>query len=230
MDGKRIRIIVTLAFALGAVAQAHAIPQLRLTTSTGATVTVVDEGLGDSGAGVAGLVIYNGALGDWNINVTTGVSRPALGSELLPILDLASFNMTSGAAGSITLELTDTGFAPQPTGAHVGAEIGGTTSGSVRFQTFFDAGNAAFGQGTLLTDATYSSSPFAGTGWNDITALNPYSLTLLVKLTHDSGFWQMSSFDATVKVPEPSTLLLLGIGIFGLGLLLRRRGSIAKRA
>src|SRR5688572_11527212 len=107
MDGKLTRCFFTLVLALGA-AQAHAIPQLRLTTNTGATVTVTDGGAGDSSA-TDGLVVFMGALGDWNVNVTTGISRPIIGSELVPMLDLNSLNVTSnsGPAGSIKLELTD---------------------------------------------------------------------------------------------------------------------------
>jgi len=210
------------ALLLGVVTQANAIPMLRLTTNTGATVTVADGGLGDSSA-LAGLVLFNGPLGDWNINVTTGMSKPVAGSAEQPLLDLNSINMSSsGPAGSITLELTDTDFASQPNAAHVGTVIGGTTYGNVTFRSFFDAANQAFGQGLELTSSTFGSGAFSGTGWSSLQALNPYSLTLLVTIASD-GRPLPTSFDAGIQVPEPASLLLVGSGLLALGFVARRR-------
>jgi len=76
---------------------------------------------------------------------------------------------------SITLELTDTDFGPQPNAAHVGTVIGGTTYGNVTFRSFFDAANQAFGQGLELTSDTFvrarcprSPAP-VGTAWKRST-------------------------------------------------------------
>ena len=223
----RARILLQTATALalvfGVLAQANAVPMLRLTTSTGATATVIDGGANDSSS-LDGLVLFNGPLGNWTINVTTGLSKPALGSDLVPILDLVSFNMTSsGPAGTIWLEFTETGFASQPNSAHVGTAIGGTTTGNVTFRTFFDAANLAFGQGTELTSASYNDSAFSGTGWNSLESSDPYSLTLLVGITHDGRPWQMTSFDANIQVPEPASLLLVGTGLLAMALFLGRR-------
>ncbi len=169
-------------------------------------------------------MLFNGPLGDWTINVTTGLSKPALGDALTPILDLNSLNMTSsGPAGTITLEFTETGFGSQPNAAHVGTAIGGTTTGNVTFRSFFDAANQAFGQGTELTNSSYTGPVFSGTGWNSLEASDPFSLTLLVAITHDGRPWQLTSFDATVQVPEPASLLLVGTGLLAMALFLARR-------
>ena len=218
-----LKIATTVALACGLLTQANAVPMLRLTTSTGATVTVTDGGANDSSS-VDGLVLFNGPLGDWTINVTTGLSKPALGSDIVPILDLNSLNMTSsGPAGTITLEFTETGFASQPNSAHVGTSIGGTTTGNVTFRSFFDAANTAFGQGIELTNDSYSGAAFSGTGWNSLESSNPFSLTLLVAITHDARPWQITSFDANVQVPEPASLLLVGTGLLAMALFLARR-------
>jgi hypothetical protein len=214
------RILLASALALGVAASAHALPILRLTTSGGSMVTVADGGAGDIDP-TAGSVVVFGPLAGWNINVSTGLSTPVLGSASQPELDLNSVNVSSGA-GWIDIELTDTGFTAQNAASFL-ATIGGTTSGSVSYRTYLDSSNTAFGQGTLLTSFNSVGTPFANAASNVLTSATLYSLTLLVRITH-TGQGQASSFDATVKVPEPGTLLLLGAGCLALAPFTRRRG------
>lgn len=217
---------VTTAFVLMfGLARANAIPMLRLTTDAGSDVTITDGGVGDISAAGDGVVVFSGWLAGWDINVTTGLSKPALGTEFAPILDLNSVNVSSrGAAGTINIWLTDTDFAPL-SDSRAKADIGGTASGNVRLQTFFDDANVAFGQGHALTDQSFSSSPFSGSAMGVLSSLNPYSLTLLVSIFHDGTRpGQVSSFDATL-VPEPSSLLLAGIGLFAMAFVMRRRNT-----
>jgi hypothetical protein len=214
------RSLLVSALAFGACSSANAIPVLRLTTSAGATATVTDGGVGDANS-QAGVVVFMNPLSDWFVNVTTGLSKPTLGSPSLPELDLNSVNVSSFAGGWLDIELTDTDFTPKVADIFLSA-IGGTTSGSVSYKTYFDSSNAAFGKATELTSFAGGGPAFASSATSILSSATPYSLTLLVRVTHAS--LQASSFDATLKVPEPGTLLLLGAGFLALAVARRQRG------
>src|SRR6056297_2344194 len=79
---------------------------LSLDDGLGNSVVVEDGGANDD-SDLDGVVVFNGALGDFIINVSTGISTPVLGSEDQPILDLNSVDVSSGA-GSLTIGLTAT--------------------------------------------------------------------------------------------------------------------------
>ena len=216
-----IRTLLASALALGVATSAHALPILRLTTSGGATQTLADGDAADVNT-TAGAVTFVSLLdAQWIVNVTTGLSKPLLGSPGAPELDLNSVNVSSAGGGWLDIELTDTGFTAQDA-AYALASLGGTTSGSVSYKTYFDTSNTAFGQATELTSFSALGPAFANTSSNILSSAGLYSLTLVVRISHTGQ--QASSFDAAIKVPEPGTLFLLGAGCLALVPLMRRRG------
>jgi hypothetical protein len=228
----RKRLVRTLAIAgvisLFTIATASAAFKLRLTTGGGATVTVTDGDLD-------GVVNFTGALGSFTVNVTTGLSKPTLGNANLAFMDLNSVNVSGGAADTLLIELTDTGFSltGNPALATQLSTGGGTlTAGagsSVDFTAAVDTGAGGTNEftypaGTAITSGPFGSGAFAFSQSNQVALGGPFAMSqkVFINLTAGGG---IVSFDHEHKVlvPEASSLALLLPGLAPLGLVLRRR-------
>jgi len=212
----RSMAVVAVAVLALAAAPAWGTP-LTLTLTDGSnTVTVQDGGMGDSN-GANGAVTWNGSLGVWSINVSTGVGSPPLGTLSWPILDLNSVNVSSGA-GTLTLLLTQGGFtSPPPPGFLF--NIGGTTNGTV---TAYACAGVTLGNCEDVQLGPFNPIAFSGsTSFPFADPDKDYQVGIKVVIQHNRA--TNSSFDAEVQpVPEPGTYALIGAGLLGLGLLRRR--------
>jgi hypothetical protein len=188
---------------------------------TSTSLYVQDEGVGDAASGIPGVVQYSGAFGSWTLSATTGSSKDVIGPP--PSTDLNSVNI-SGGAGSIWLALTDTDFIGYAGSRTITSEIGGTTNGTLTYFTAFDNGNAEFEDTvTTVNGATFGPGAFSQTFASAVTLGDPFSMTQWVNITHTAR-GQITSFDSLMKVPEPGTMTLLGLGFLTLAFR-RRRAS-----
>ncbi|HVL02566.1 MAG TPA: VPLPA-CTERM sorting domain-containing protein [Dongiaceae bacterium] len=183
-------------------------------------ITIYD-GTGSDLNGVNGVITYSGSVGNFIVNVTTGISKPVIGPAQL---DLNSINV-SGAAGTLLVSISDTGFTGNIPGFN--ASYGGTTQGNVNFDFLYDTNNQAFG-GSSFASGNYASglgntnTAFSNSINGSVVPASPFSLTIGTRIQHDSAF-EVTSFDAHITpVPLPASVWLLGSALAGLASLRRR--------
>lgn len=199
---------------------APAYATVTITLTNGAsTVTLADGAAGDS-CGAANCVTFNGALGNYIVNVSTGISNNGLN----PYLDLASVNLALGAnAGLLTITTSQTGYTA--TAPQFNFQVGGTSSlgGSSSFSAYGGNSNTLFDTSHQIgSTLTFPGSPYSGSITGGGNTVNPYSLTLVATLNGVTA--GAASFDAAINaVPEPASVALLG------GVLLFTAGAIRRK-
>jgi hypothetical protein len=221
-------------FAAFVIVAAHAapvfaVPELKL--SSGASSVDILDTSGTDSCPVADCVTYIGAVGSWQVNVTTGLEGE------LPFFELSSIDAirTGGQKSPLTISFSDDGLTlPSSFIFDVGGTLSSTSSKPViTFEAWTDT--VKFGQaneiGSILT---FHTQAFSGTTKGSVGAGNSAATIGVVIDLGSLNARGAMSFDAALTsdigggaaggpVPEPGSISMLGGALLMMGAALRRR-------
>lgn len=207
-------LVAAGVLGLAGAPSAHGVPTLSISDGLGHTLSLSNS---------SGGITYTGTLGNFSLNITSGV---ATGDALLPGL-----NFSATGTGMLTIMFSNTSFGTLP--GSISSQIGGQTSGIAAFGTYADAGNRLFGNNTLLsTGGPFRGGAFSGTVSATFAVPGPFSLT--EKIVIVQSVFGTTSFGTTINdpvvttptvptVPDAgATAPLLGLALLGIGLARRK--------
>ena len=205
-------VVLAAPFLIASAAQAT--PTLGITVQSGSESKFQSATFGAEGGTHS---FSSVSVGNFTAsNVGTKLYSPSY-------LDLAAFDLSSSAGGTLTITVTGTGFT-SPVGASswLTQFTGNVANGSasVSAKSYLDNGNTLSNPGCAVGCTLLSSVDLGGSATASAVTDGLFALTEVITITATGA--QRLSLDASVSnVPEPMALALLDTGLVSLGLVRR---------
>ena len=202
------------------------------------TFTCADGGTCEAGSPtVDGLLTYSQAVGSWLATVTTGVTKPTIGSSLSPALQLTNVSVSGNfgsAVPTLTIKLSEQGFTTPNALNSFDFSSTATLNGMTgNVKAYFDNSNALFGTTSLLGSSPNWQDPnptdtfapaFSHNAQVSGNTVQPFSLTLIAEFSNPAAGVRNSSVTGTLNlVPIPAAVWLFGSALAGMGIIGRRK-------
>jgi hypothetical protein len=226
---KRLLMAGLLVFASGHLAFGSVGLELELTDGTNTALinssgTLVLTGSASGSAIVgSGFYSFDGTVGNYSVNVSTGEASP-----LLPMgnLDLNSVDTAPGASGPLQIWWSENGLTTVYPGwlMQWGGTLSSGAGSNVSFSAYEDNTNAFFGtENTIGTIGPQGPGVVGGTAGSGVaTVTAPYSLSELITL-NGVGATNYSGDASLSPVPEPASAVLFGGVVLAIATALRRK-------
>lgn len=195
---------------------AAAVASLALAPVAEAAITIKANGVTVASDPTNLNATFVGAVGGFNINVinSAGVNAFAGNGTLM---ENASVNIATAGTGTLTLELIQTDLSlPGATAEFSALFTGLITNAAVSRAFYIDTANTG-AAATLLGATAVGNESFS----TAVALSGLFSLTEVITITANGPGAALSA-DDQVRVPEPMSLALLGLGIVGLAVVRRR--------
>lgn len=222
--------ILSVALVLAATSVSQAIPTLRITDGIN-TVTVQDN-IGTDSSPILGHVNYQapaGTFAGWSVIVSLGATKPLIGTDGAPQLDLNwQITRNGAAAGTLMVFFSESGFnlaGPTSFTTASGGTLGTTAANTALIRTYYAANNVELNTANLLTSQAFSGpGSFSLNTPGSAPADAAVAFTIRLDLNQAAG--QVSSGDIHLytNVPEGGSMVtFLGTALLALGAFAARR-------